>query len=147
MSLPLRLSQGVADVDEVVSDHAEPDPALHASIALVPGAVEPVPSLDDADAPLATGAPFLPFAEPALLLLALALEALGSAVGNADALDAELFGLRFVLGRVEGGVRRHQVRRAPELCLMGFDRPDQQISVARPLIEDLVVVPDLVFGF
>ena len=47
------------DVDEVVGDHAEPDPTLHSGLALVPTAVEAVPPLDHADASLASGPPFL----------------------------------------------------------------------------------------
>ena len=45
------LVQGPADVDEVVSDDAEPDPAFHSSVALVAAAVEAVSALGDADAP------------------------------------------------------------------------------------------------
>src|SRR6266508_1994203 len=76
------LLHGLADVDEVIGDHAEPDPALHAGFALVPATVEAVAAFDDADASLASGAPFLAVAEPALLLLALALGALGGAIGD-----------------------------------------------------------------
>ena len=47
----------VADVDEVVGDHTEPDPTLHSGIAFVPATVEPVPPLDHADAALAPGPP------------------------------------------------------------------------------------------
>ena len=68
---------GVPDVDEVVGDHAEPDPAPHSGVAFVAAAVEAVPALDHADAALAAGPPLLAVAEPALLLLALALGALG----------------------------------------------------------------------
>src|SRR5437868_6980018 len=32
-----------ADVEEIVGDHAEPDPALHSGFSLVAAAVEPVP--------------------------------------------------------------------------------------------------------
>ena len=78
----------VANVDEVVGNHTEPDPTLHPGIAFVSAAVEPMPTLDHADAALAPRPPFLPIAEPTLLLLAFALGALGRAIGNADALDA-----------------------------------------------------------
>jgi hypothetical protein len=62
---------GTANVDEVVGDHAEPDPALHSGIALVSAAIEAVPPLGDADASLASGPPLLAIAEPALPLLTL----------------------------------------------------------------------------
>src|ERR1019366_7275739 len=42
-----------ADIDEVIADYTESDPALHATITLVPAAVEPVSALHHADAPFA----------------------------------------------------------------------------------------------
>ena len=66
-----------ADVDEVVGDHSEPDPALHADLASVAATVEPVPTLDHTDASLASGAPFLAIAEPPFLLFTSALFTLG----------------------------------------------------------------------
>src|ERR1700730_14667179 len=71
------LGHDAADVDEIISDHAEADPALHSGIASVAAAIQTVSPLDHADAPLASGAPFLAVAEPAFLLLAFALGALG----------------------------------------------------------------------
>ena len=97
-------------------DSAEADPALHSGIAPVAAAIETVSPLDHADATLAAGAPFLAVAEPALLLLAFALGALGRAIGDADALDALGFRDRLVFGRVETGIRRHQVRGAPSVA-------------------------------
>src|SRR4029077_7506243 len=86
----------------------------------------------------------LAVAEPTLLLFAFALRALGGAVGDADALDALGFRGRLVLGRVEAGIRRHQVRRAAQRCLMRFDRAKQQVRVAGPPIVDFVGDDDLV---
>ena len=64
------------NIDEVVGKHPKSDPAFDADIASISAAVETVPPLGDADSPLAAGAPFLAIAEPTLLLLAFALEAL-----------------------------------------------------------------------
>ena len=65
--LPYRLlGDDAADVDQVIGDHAEADPALHSGIALVSAAIETVSPFDHADASLASGAPFLATAEPAL---------------------------------------------------------------------------------
>src|ERR1700716_114731 len=102
------------DVDDVVCDDAGPAPTLHSCIAFAAAAIEPVSPLDQADAYLASGPPFLSVAEPALPLLSFALGALGRAVGNAEALDA--LGLRrcLVLGGVECGVRCHHLRRTPQ---------------------------------
>jgi hypothetical protein len=65
--LPGLLGHDAADVDEIIGDHAEADPALHSGIASVAAAIETVPPLDHADATLTSGAPFLAAAEPALL--------------------------------------------------------------------------------
>src|SRR6516164_9273481 len=61
------LVDGAADVDEIIGDHAEPDPTLHPIFAFVATTIEPVSSLRHADAALASGTPFLTVAEPALL--------------------------------------------------------------------------------
>jgi hypothetical protein len=58
------LFDGATDVDDVVGDEAETHPAVHSDRALVSAAVEAVSPFDDADAPLASGAPFLAVAEP-----------------------------------------------------------------------------------
>ena len=63
----------MADVDQVIGDDAEADPALDARHAFVATAVEAVASLEKTDAPFAAGAPFLRIAEPARLLQPLAL--------------------------------------------------------------------------
>src|SRR5207302_9892660 len=65
------------NIDEVVGNHSEPDPALHADLAPIAAAVEAMPPLGDADAALAPGPPFLAIAEPTFLLLAFAFGALG----------------------------------------------------------------------
>ena len=72
----------MANIDDVVGDDAKPDPTLHSGIALIAAAAEPMSPLDDADASLASGPPFLAVAEPALLLFAFALRALGGAIGR-----------------------------------------------------------------
>ena len=91
----------MADVDDVVGDHAEPDPTVHSGVTLVSASVETVPPLGDADASLAAGPPLLAVAEPALPLLTLALGTLGRAVGNADPFYALGFRCCLVLGRVD----------------------------------------------
>ena len=96
-----------ADIDEVVPDHTESDPALHSSISSVPAAGKPVPPLDHADASFASGPPLLAVAEPALLLLAFAFRAPGVAIGNADAFDALCFRCGLVFDGIECGVCRH----------------------------------------
>ena len=76
------LVECAADVDEIVGDDAEPDPPFHSGLALVAATVKAVSAFGDADAALASGAPFLAVAEPALLLLASAFGTLGGTVGD-----------------------------------------------------------------
>src|SRR5580658_4126908 len=133
-----------ADVDDVVGDDAETHPAVHSDGTLVSAAVEAVSPFDDADASLASGAPFLAVAEPALSLLALAFRAFGRAIGNANALDPLRLCGGFILGGIECGVRRYQTRRASQQGLMGLDGRDQQVRIIGPLRVDLVIGDDLV---
>jgi len=76
------VGENPSDIDQVIADHTESDPALHATITSVPAAVEPVTALHHADAPFAAGPPFLPVAEPGFLLFPLPFGALGVAIGN-----------------------------------------------------------------
>ena len=62
--LPL---DGATDVDDVVSDDGEADPAVHSDVALVAATTEAVLAFDHADALLASGAPFLTLTEPTFL--------------------------------------------------------------------------------
>src|SRR5262245_51374382 len=90
-----------ADIDEVVGDDAEADPAIHSDSSLVAATAEAVSSFDDADAPLASGAPLLAVTEPALFLLAFAFKAFGGPVRNTDALDALCHRSSLIAGRIE----------------------------------------------
>ena len=119
------LFHDATDVDDVVGDDAETHPAVHSDGALVSAAVEAVSSFDDADASLASGAPFLAVAESALSLLALAFRAFGRAIGNANALDPLRLCGGFILGGIECGIRRYPTRGASQQGLMGLDGRDQ----------------------
>jgi hypothetical protein len=57
--------------DEIIADHAESNPALDATLTLVPAAVKAVAALHHANASFTASPPFLPVAEPALLLFRL----------------------------------------------------------------------------
>ena len=70
-------SDSMAEIDEIVGDDSEPDPALHSIVAGIPASVETVATLAHADAALTPGAPSLATAEPAFFLLALAVGAVG----------------------------------------------------------------------
>ena len=40
----------MADVEEVVGDHTEPDPALHAGLSFIAGAIQAMPAFEHTDA-------------------------------------------------------------------------------------------------
>jgi len=69
--------QSPTDVDDVVGDHAEPDPALYADLASVTATVEPMPALDHTMRPSHPVRHFWPLREPTLPLFAFVLDALG----------------------------------------------------------------------
>ena len=62
----------MTDVDQVVGDDAQPDPALDAGHAFVATTVQAMASLEKTDTTFTAGAPFLRVAEPAFLLESLA---------------------------------------------------------------------------
>jgi hypothetical protein len=78
-------------VDEIIGNHGESYPAFQSRFSFISAAIESVAPLDHANAPFASGPPFLALAEPAFLLFPLALGAFGGAIGNADAFDTLLF--------------------------------------------------------
>src|SRR6266571_560278 len=82
--------QHPADIDEVIGNDSETDPAMHARVTFIEAAAESVASLEHADAPFTTDAPFLSFAEPALLLALSTLRTLGTERRNRDLCDSHL---------------------------------------------------------
>jgi hypothetical protein len=73
----ISFGERTSNIDKIVRDHAESNPAPHPVVTFVPAATEAMPALGDADASLASGSPFLTVAEPALLLLAFSLSVFG----------------------------------------------------------------------
>src|SRR6478735_3884216 len=133
----------MGDVDKVIGDDTQADPALHSSGSFVATAVQPVTALQQADAAFAAGAPLLRIAEPALLLQDPALGALGAKVRDRDTLDTSLVRIGVVASREEDGICSDQPRGMTELLLMHLQRRNQQVGVAGPLVVDLVVSDDL----
>src|SRR5215468_8509843 len=129
--------QCVAHADQIIGDDAETDPALHAALAAIAAAAETMPALDYADASLTSRPPFLPVAEPALLLLAPARRTLGGAIGYAHPFDTFGLSRSFVLGRVEARIRGYEARRAPHDGFVCLDSGDEQVRVGGTLIIDL----------
>src|SRR6266852_2317922 len=103
--------QHPADIDEVIGNDSETDPAMHARVTFIEAAAESVTSLEHADAPFAADAPFLSFAEPALLLTLSTLRTSGAQIGNGDLGDSQLLCSRFVGSGEKAGVASRHARR------------------------------------
>src|SRR5712692_3478934 len=120
---------------------------MHARVTFIEAAAESVASLEDADAPFATDAPFLSFAEPALLLALSPLRTASPQIGNRHLCDSQLLRSRFVGGGEKASVAGSHARDHAEPLLMLFDGRDQQGRVRRPFVIHLVGDDDLVFRF
>src|SRR2546426_7625751 len=107
-------SRAPADLDQVISDHAESNPAFHAVESSVAATTQSMAALEHADAPLASGPPSLAGAEPTLLLPSPALLAARAPVGNRHSLHAHRLNRFLVPLRIKPRVGSRQVRCAPE---------------------------------
>src|SRR5881296_2507596 len=118
---------------------------MHARVTFIEAAAESVASLEHADAAFTTDAPFLSFAEPALLLALSTLRTLGTERRNRDLCDSHLLRRRFVGSGEKAGVAGDHARRHAEPLLVLFNRRDQQGRVRGPFVIHLVGDDDLVF--
>src|SRR5437899_13023059 len=118
---------------------------MHARVTFIEAAAESVASLEHADATLPTDAPFLSFAEPALLLALSTLRTLGTERRIRDLCDSHLLRRRFVGSGEKAGVAGDHARRHAEPLLVLFNRRDQQGRVRRPSVIHLVRDDDLAF--
>src|SRR6266481_2753397 len=137
---------GAADVDQVVGDDAQADPALDAVGALVATSVQPMAPLKEADPTFTSGSPLLSTAKPALLLERLALGTPVSEVRDGDTLDAVLARGGFVAYREETRIGSDQPGWPPELLLMSRQRGYEQVRVPWALVVNLVMRDDLLLG-
>src|SRR5436305_5491427 len=95
---PGLLGQVGADMNDVVGDHTQSDPAPNAVRPSIQRSPQPMSPLENTDATFAAGTPFLKLLEPALLLPLLARRAFGVMARNRHPTDAHLLGLGFVRG-------------------------------------------------
>src|SRR5437879_473192 len=135
-----------ADLDQVIGDHAESDPAFHAVESSVAATTQSMAALEHADAPLASGPPSLARAEPTLLLPSPPLLAARAPVGNRHSLHAHGLNRFLVPLRIKPRVGSRQVRCAPQPSPMFFYRGDQQRGIRWAFREHFVVRDDLVLG-
>ena len=96
------------DIDQVIGDHPEADPALHAIVAAITTSIEAMSPLAYTDASFASRAPSLPVAEPWLLLFTFAGGVLAVVIWDADPLHALRSRGGFVFRRGEAGVRGNE---------------------------------------
>ena len=82
------LGQVGTDMNHVVCDHAESDPAPHAVRPLVERSPQPMASFENTDAAFAACAPFLKLFEPTLFLALLAGGTLGVLARNRHPFDS-----------------------------------------------------------
>ena len=92
------LGQVGTDMNDVVGDHPEPDPAPDSIRSSIERSSQSVPAFENADASLTARAPLLKLFEPRLFLPLLAGRALGVVTRNRDSLDSHLVGFGFVCG-------------------------------------------------
>src|ERR1700680_112090 len=120
------------DVHQIVSDHTEADPAVHAVDAMVATAAKAMATFEHTDAAFAPDAPALAAAEPVLALIGTPRGRLGTATRQDHASDTAVGGGLFVGRRAEGAIAGGQIRRAAEDRLMPIQRRRPQGDVGRP---------------
>src|SRR5215469_10974058 len=134
-------------MDEVVGDHAQPDPTTNPVRPFVEGTPQTMPALENTDATLTASAPFLKFFEPTLLLPQLSGGTFGVMTGNRYPLHSHVLSLGFVGGGEESRIRCHFPRCTPELLDMLLQTACEQGAVGRPLFAHLIVRNNLIFRF
>src|ERR1017187_5402374 len=139
--------QGAADIDEVVADDAQTHPSLHSAVSFVATTVQPVASLEHADAAFTAGPPFLSVLEPACFLERCAIFTLTRAVGHGNAFHSHLVRLLLAAGGIERCVTGHQVGNSPQTLLVNRNRGGQQIAVGGALVKDFVIDDELPLRF
>src|SRR5215470_1700194 len=102
---------------------------------------------EHADTAFASRAPFLRTFEPALLFPLPSFFTPCAPVRYGNIFHSQLFNLLFLRVGVESRVPGHQARHAAEFALLRFHCRSQQMPVARPLREHLVMRDDWVLRF
>ena len=92
------LGQVSSDVNDVVGDHSESDPAPDAVRFFIERSSQPVAAFENTDAAFTACAPFLEFLEPTLLLPLFAGGAFGVMARNRHPFHSHLLGPGFVSG-------------------------------------------------
>src|ERR1039457_5473410 len=139
--------QGAADIDEVVADDAQTHPSLHSAVSFVATTIQPVASLEHADAAFAAGPPSLSILEPACFLERCAIFTFARAVGHRNAFHSHLVRLLLAAGGIERCVTGHQVGDSSQPLLVNRNRGAQPLTVGGALVEDFVINDELPLRF
>src|ERR1700730_14262323 len=102
------------DVDQIVGDHAEANPSVHAVDAMVATAAQAVTTFEHTDATFAADAPALAATEPVLALICAPRGRLGAATRQDHASDTAVGGGLFVGRRAEAAITGDQIRGTTE---------------------------------
>jgi len=129
----------VSYVDQIVSDHAQADPSLHAFGAAVSASAQAVPPFDYADPSFTASSPRLCLPEPAALFQFLPLSTVRISVRYRNPPDTFVLGCPFLCLRIKARIGRDQPRNASENPLVRFNRRQQQFAVARPFLKHLIM--------
>jgi len=109
--------------------------------------VKPVAPFQHADAPFASGAPFLSLLEPALLFQFASRRAPGAPVRDRNLFHSQGLHPFFLYLGVETGIGGDPVRHSAQLPALRFHRCLQPMTVTRSLLERLLVRDHLVLRF
>src|SRR5215470_15911747 len=108
-------------IDEIVGDHSESDPSVHAILTSIATSIQSMPAFQNADSALTTCSPLLTLSKPPRLLNLPKSKILGRTIGNGNVSDAHLPDSDFVRWRMKRCVSRYQVGNLSEPLTMLLD--------------------------
>ena len=135
-------SQVLGDSLQIMGDQAQPDPAVHARLAVIAAAVQPLALLEAADSSLDPCPPVAPGAEPVLAFIGQSLGRFLAWFGQDHLLYLALLQLAFRRCRVQPAVAGHQLRRPAKLLDMGIHTRYHLRFLARFPLKDLILTDD-----
>lgn len=134
--------RGVGKHPQIVGEQAQPDSAVHASVAVVATAVELMPSFEPIDPALDARPPVPLGVKPCLSLMCLPFGRPLSRLRQDDLRHLTLCQLPLVCGRLQALVARHQVGRMLEALDVGVDARHDLCGLVEITGEHLIVSDD-----
>src|SRR3982751_6057405 len=139
--------QAEAHVDEIVGDHTESHPSLHAVLTTIEAPVQTMPPLKNADPAFTSRAPSLAFFKGSFFLMRPPLLAAGVPVRDRNIFYAHFRKALLVGLRVEARIGCYDAWYRACLVLVFLDRLHQERRVSGPLLIDFEMRDDLALGF